>query len=269
MGTGIAAVAIINGLHTVLCDTNPEALERSRETIEKGVRKSLGPQAGAGEVEALLTRLSLTGNVGKAQNADLAIEAIPEVREAKESLMRRLDSILGKGAVLASNTSSISITELAGATGRPDRVIGIHFMNPVPKMSLVEVIPGLETTHETLSFAVSFVRSVGKTPVTVDDAPGFVANRLLMPFINESFFLLTEGVAEAAEIDTVMRLGANHPMGPLELADLIGLDTCLAILEVLHAELGEDKYRPAPLLRRYVRAGRLGRKSGRGVYDYT
>ncbi|HWP03925.1 MAG TPA: 3-hydroxyacyl-CoA dehydrogenase family protein, partial [Gemmatimonadaceae bacterium] len=189
-------------------------------------------------------------------------------RELKYRLFEQLDELLPPGAILASNTSSISITALAARTGRPEAVIGMHFMNPVPVMSLVEIVRGLATAPETVQRTVDLARTLGKTPVEVNDSPGFVSNRVLLPMINEAIYCLMEGVAQPEAIDTVMKLGMNHPMGPLALADLIGLDTCLAILEVLHDELGEDKYRPCPLLRRYVAAGWLGRKSGRGFYRY-
>ncbi len=200
--------------------------------------------------------------------ADLVVEAVPEKAELKYDLFRRLDDDARDDAILASNTSSISITEIAARTGRPEQVIGMHFMNPVPVMQLVEVIRGLATSDETTEAIMGLSRELGKTPVEVNDFPGFVSNRVLMPMINEAVFALMEGVAEPEAIDTVMKLGMNHPLGPLALADLIGLDTCLNILEVLHRELGDDRYRPCPLLRKYVAAGWLGRKSGRGFHRY-
>jgi len=202
-------------------------------------------------------------------DVDLVVEAVPEKIELKESIFRTLDGAAPAHAILASNTSSISITEIAAFTSRPEKVIGMHFMNPVPMMKLVEVIRGLVTDDETTAATVALSEELGKTPVEVNDFPGFVANRVLLPMINEAVTALMEGVAEPQAIDTVMKLGMNHPMGPLALADLIGLDTCLSILEVLHRELGDDRYRPCPLLRKYVAAGWLGRKSGRGFYEYA
>ena len=201
--------------------------------------------------------------------ADLLIEAIAEDRAAKEELFRRADSVLPPGAILASNTSSIPITSLAAATNRPGRVIGMHFFNPVPVLELVEVIRGLETSDETAAAILALARDLGKTPAEARDLPGFVSNRILMPFINEAAYALLEGVATPEDIDTIAKLGFAHPMGPLALADLIGLDTCVAIMDVLHEGLGDPKYAPCPLLRQYVQAGRLGRKAGRGFYEYT
>ena len=203
-----------------------------------------------------------------AEGVDLVVEAVPERPELKYSIFETLDRVTGADTILASNTSSISITEIAARTSRPEQVIGMHFMNPVPVMKLVEVIRGLATSDETTAATIALSEELGKTPVEVNDFPGFVSNRVLMPMINEAVFALMEGVAEPEAIDTVMKLGMNHPMGPLALADLIGLDTCLNILEVLHRELGDDRYRPCPLLRKYVAAGWLGRKAGRGFYVY-
>ncbi|MGH7700956.1 MAG: 3-hydroxyacyl-CoA dehydrogenase NAD-binding domain-containing protein, partial [Gemmatimonadales bacterium] len=216
----------------------------------------------------LLGRIRTATALDGAASADLVVEAAPEDRDLKLRLFGELDAAAPSGAVLASNTSSISITELAARTGRAPRVIGMHFMNPVPVMPLVEVIRGLETSEETVAKVVEVVRALGKTPVIVNDAPGFVSNRVLMPMINEAVFCVMENVAEPEAVDAVMKLGMNHPIGPLALADVIGLDVCLAILEVLQRDLGDDKYRPAPLLRQMVAAGRLGRKSGRGFYAY-
>jgi 3-hydroxybutyryl-CoA dehydrogenase len=203
------------------------------------------------------------------ENSDLVVEAVPEVPNLKYSIFEELDRITGSETILASNTSSISITEIAARTDRPEQVIGMHFMNPVPVMALVEVIRGLATSDETTKLTLDLAQELGKTPVEVNDFPGFVSNRVLMPMINEAVFALMEGVARPEAIDDIMKLGMNHPMGPLELADLIGLDTCLNILQVLHRELGDDRYRPCPLLRKYVAAGWLGRKASRGFYVYT
>jgi 3-hydroxybutyryl-CoA dehydrogenase len=270
MGNGIAHVCAQSGLETTLVDVNAEALERGLATISKNldrqVRKELISES---DKTAILGRISGQTDVAAgAAAADLVVEAVPEIAQLKYDLFATLDEAAPEGAILASNTSSISITEIAARTKRPDRVIGMHFMNPVPVMKLIEVIRGLATSDETTAFVMNLSRELGKTPVEVNDFPGFVSNRVLMPMINEAVFALMEGVAEPEAIDTVMKLGMNHPMGPLTLADLIGLDTCLNILEVLHRELGDDRYRPCPLLRKYVAAGWLGRKSGRGFYAY-
>lgn len=270
MGNGIAHVCAQSGLETTLVDLNAEALERGLATISKNldrqVRKEILSES---DKQAILGRISGETDVAAgAAGADLVVEAVPEIAELKYDLFKTLDAAAPEGAILASNTSSISITEIAARTNRPDRVIGMHFMNPVPVMKLIEVIRGLATSDETTEFVMNLSRELGKTPVEVNDFPGFVSNRVLMPMINEAVFALMEGVAEPEAIDTVMKLGMNHPMGPLTLADLIGLDTCLNILEVLHRELGDDRYRPCPLLRKYVAAGWLGRKSGRGFYAY-
>lgn len=270
MGNGIAHVCAQGGLHATLVDVDPAALERARATIRKNLeRQARKGLIDEGEVETTLGRVAGATSVAEAvADADLVVEAVPEKAELKYDLFRTLDEAAPAGAILASNTSSISITEIAARTGRPERVIGMHFMNPVPVMKLVEVIRGLATSDETTRAVMTLARELGKTPVEVNDFPGFVSNRVLMPMINEAVFCLMEGVAEVEAIDTVMKLGMNHPMGPLALADLIGLDTCLNILEVLHRELGDDRYRPCPLLRKYVAAGWLGRKTGRGFHTY-
>lgn len=270
MGNGIAHVCAQGGLHATLVDVDPAALERARATIRKNLeRQARKGLIDEGEVETILGRVAGATSVAEAvADADLVVEAVPEKAELKYDLFRTLDEAAPAGAILASNTSSISITEIAARTGRPERVIGMHFMNPVPVMKLVEVIRGLATSDETTRAVMTLARELGKTPVEVNDFPGFVSNRVLMPMINEAVFCLMEGVAEVEAIDTVMKLGMNHPMGPLALADLIGLDTCLNILEVLHRELGDDRYRPCPLLRKYVAAGWLGRKTGRGFHTY-
>ena len=270
MGSGIAHVCALAGLGVTLIDADPAALERGAATIAR----NLDRQAGKGRITAAdrdraLALIEPGGSLAAAAGADLAIEAVPEVAELKGAIFAELDAVAPPHAVLASNTSSISITAIGARTGRPQKVIGMHFMNPVPVMRLVEVIRGLRTDDATTEAVMELSQRLGKTPVEVRDFPGFVSNRVLMPMINEAVFALMEGVAEAEAIDTVMTLGMNHPMGPLALADLIGLDTCLNILEVLHLELGDDRYRPCPLLRQYVAAGWLGRKAGRGFYPYT
>ncbi len=270
MGNGIAHLFAQGGYDVTLVDMDQAALDRARATI----RKNLDRQARKGivdesDVEPILARIAESTTVADGvSDADLVVEAVPEKAQLKYDLFQALDSSAPPAAVLASNTSSISITEIAARTGRPDRVIGMHFMNPVPVMKLVEVIRGLATSDETTEAVMELSRDLGKTPVEVNDFPGFVSNRVLMPMINEAVFALMEGVATAEAIDTVMKLGMNHPLGPLALADLIGLDTCLNILEVLHSQLGDDRYRPCPLLRKYVAAGWLGRKTGRGFHRY-
>jgi 3-hydroxybutyryl-CoA dehydrogenase len=268
MGNGIAHVFAQNGHDVMLIDVDQPRLDRAFSTIGANLDRQVkkGTLDGAAR-EATLARIRTAVAVEAAGECDLVIEAAPEKLELKADLFRRLDAV-APDAVLASNTSSISITALAANVSRPDRVIGMHFMNPVPVMKLVEVIRGLQTSDATTAAIMDLARSLGKEPVAANDFPGFVSNRVLMPMINEAVFCLMEGVAEAEAIDTVMKLGMNHPMGPLALADLIGLDTCLSILEVLHRELGDDKYRPCPLLRNHVAAGWLGRKSGRGFYAY-
>lgn len=270
MGNGIAHVCAAAGREVTLVDLDADVLERALATIRRNLERQLKRAAiGESDVEATLGRIATATDVAEGTaGADLVIEAVPEKAELKYALFRTLDAAAPPAAILASNTSSISITEIAARTSHPERVIGMHFMNPVPVMQLVEVIRGLATSDETTRAVMTFSRELGKTPVEVNDFPGFVSNRVLMPMINEAVFALMEGVAEAEAIDTVMKLGMNHPMGPLALADLIGLDTCLNILEVLHRELGDDRYRPSPLLRKYVAAGWLGRKSGRGFHRY-
>jgi 3-hydroxybutyryl-CoA dehydrogenase len=264
MGAGIAQVVAASGREVLLYDAFPGAVERGLETMRRSLTK-LHEKGGAAPDEVLGRVTAVEGLV----EADLLIEAVVEHAETKKELFRAADTALPADAILASNTSSIPITELAAATSRPERVIGMHFFNPVPVLALVEVIRAEQTSDETAAAIVELARDLGKTPAEANDFPGFVSNRILMPFVNEAAYALMEGVAEAEAIDTVAKLGFAHPMGPLALADLIGLDTCVAIMEVLHEGFGDPKYAPCPLLRRYVAAGRLGRKSGRGFYDYA
>ena len=269
MGAGIAQVAAATGRSVILQDIASEFVERGMATIhgslEKFVAKGKLP---AGEAEAIEGRITPTVEQVPLAKADMVIEAIIEDQGLKEGLFATLGKLCPPGTILASNTSSISITELGKASGRPAEFIGMHFMNPVPLMELVEVIRGRETSDATCATVMTLAREMGKTPVEANDFPGFIANRILLPMLNEACFALMEGVAEAEAIDTVMKLGMNHPMGPLALADYIGLDTCLSIMEVLHSGFDDDKYRPCPLLREKVEAGHLGRKSGRGFYEY-
>ena len=269
MGTGIAHVCALAGLRVTLIDAEPAALERGVATIGRNLGRQVGKaRITAADRDRALALIEPGDSLGGAARADLVIEAVPEVAELKGGIFAELDAVAPPHAILASNTSSISITGIGARTGRPGRVIGMHFMNPAPVMRLVEVIRGLRTDDATTEAVIELSRRLGKTPVEVRDFPGFGSNRVLMPMINEAVFALMEGVAEARSIDTVMTLGMNHPMGPLALADLIGLDTCLNILEVLHRELGDDRYRPCPLLRQYVAAGWLGRQTGRGFHRY-
>jgi len=270
MGNGIAHVFAHNGWSVALVDVAAPLLEKALGTIrgnfERQVKKgNVTPEAR----DAALALIATGTDLAAVADADLIVEAATEKRELKFRLFEELDRIAKPEAILASNTSSISITEIGARTKRPGSVIGMHFMNPVPMMQLVEVIRGQATSDSTTVVVMDIARALGKTPVEVSDYPGFVANRVLMPMINEAVFCLMEGVATAESIDTVMKLGMNHPMGPLALADLIGLDTCLSILDVLHEGLGDDKYRPCPLLKRMVAAGYLGRKSGRGFFEYA
>lgn len=270
MGNGIAHACAQAGLAVRLVDVSADVLQTALATITKNLDRQVKKGTiDAASKAATLARIATATDAGHAAaDADLVIEAVPEKVELKRELFGMLDHAAPPHAILASNTSSISITAIAAGTARPDRCVGMHFMNPVPVMELVEVIRGAATSDATAAAVIDLARRLGKTPVEVNDFPGFVSNRVLMPMINEAAFALMEGVAGAEAIDTVMRLGMNHPIGPLALADLIGLDTCLSILEVLHHELGDDRYRPCPLLRKYVAAGWLGRKSGRGFHRY-
>ncbi len=270
MGGGIAQVCARSGVKVLLADANKELAERGKG----GIAKQLDKLVERGKLEQsarddALGKIEVVENTKSLASADMVIEAATENEELKLKIFSEVDGILKPNAIIASNTSSISITRLGAATKRPHKVIGMHFMNPVPLMKLVEVIRSLATDEDTYRETVSLAERLGKTVVTSRDIPGFIVNRLLIPFLNEACYALYEGLASREDIDRGIKLGLNHPMGPFELADLIGLDTCLAIAEVLHRELGEDKYRPCPLLRQYVAAGWLGRKSGRGFYDYT
>lgn len=269
MGAGIAQVFAQSGFDVLLNDMKPEALEEGMQRIEKLLARNVTKERMTeAEKQATLDRLKASNDLNDARDRDFVIEAVVENMDVKTSVFQELDKITPDHAILATNTSSLPITEIAGVTNRPSQVIGMHFMNPVPVMKLVEVIRGIQTSDETYEVVEDAAKELNKAPVEVNDYPGFAANRILMPMINESVFALHEGVASKEDIDTVMKLGMNHPMGPLTLADFIGLDTCLYIMEVLYEGFSDSKYRPCPLLRKYVKAGWLGKKSGKGFYTY-
>jgi 3-hydroxybutyryl-CoA dehydrogenase len=270
MGNGIAHVFAQSGMPVTMVDVSEDALQRGRSTIEKNMDRQVKKNAlSADDKQAALGRIATSTELRAAADATLIVEAATENIDLKFRIFSDLDRLAAPGTILASNTSSISITRIGAQTKRPERVIGMHFMNPVPVMQLVEVIRGLATSDETTRRVMDLAKSLGKTPVEANDFPGFIATRILLPMINEACFALMEGVGTPDAIDQVMKLGMNHPMGPLTLADFIGLDTCVAILEVMHDGLGDPKYRPCPLLRKYVDAGWLGRKTGRGFYTYA
>ncbi|MGM0436942.1 MAG: 3-hydroxybutyryl-CoA dehydrogenase [Bacillota bacterium] len=269
MGSGIAQVIAQGGYQVILRDIKEEFVEKGVKSIKKNLERSVKKERiTQKEMDETLANVETTTEVSDLNDVDLVIEAVNEDMELKKKIFKELDEVTKDDAILASNTSALSITEIATVTERPDKVVGVHFFNPVPVMKLVELIRSITTSDETFEKVESLVEELSKTPVEVNEAPGFVVNRILVPMINEATFLLNEGVASAEDIDTAMKLGANHPIGPLALGDMIGLDVCLAIMETLHEEFGDSKYRPCPLLKKKVRAGQLGRKTGEGFYSY-
>jgi 3-hydroxybutyryl-CoA dehydrogenase len=270
MGAGIAQVMLTNGLTVVVKEMNKEFADRGLATITGSIDKMVAKgRISQEDRDDAIARLTVTDDISSLKDASIVVEAATENMEAKKAMFRELDEVCNPDTILATNTSALSVTEIAAATSRPEKVIGMHFFNPVPSMKLVEVIMGLCASEETKQEIISLAETLGKTPVEVDEAPGFVVNRILIPMINEAIGIVADGVADVEGVDNAMKLGANHPMGPLALGDLIGLDVCLAIMDTLHREYGDDKYRPHPLLHKMVRANKLGRKTGEGFYKYN
>ncbi|HCF71948.1 MAG TPA: 3-hydroxybutyryl-CoA dehydrogenase [Syntrophomonas sp.] len=269
MGAGIVQVAAQAGFDVVVRDIKQEFVDKGIKGIDKGLEKMVSKgRMEAGQKDAIMGKISGTVDLAEAKDCDIVIEAAVEIMDIKKAIFKELDAICKPECILASNTSALSVTEIGAATGRADKVIGMHFFNPVPAMKLVEIIKGASTSQETYDFTKDLSAKMGKNPVEINEAPGFVVNRLLIPMLNEGMYAVMEGVANAEDVDTSMKFGAGHPMGPLALADMIGLDICLAIMQTLHREFGDDKYRPCPLLVKMVRAGKLGRKTGEGFFKY-